>query len=691
MSFTTELIRNIAVAGHGSTGKTSLVEHILFSGGAISKPEMVEAGKTVSDYTEEEIDRKISIRTTASYVEWNKTKINILDTPGAPDFIGEVISAYRAAESTLLLVGAKDGVQIETIKLWRRLEKRNMPRAIFINKMETERAEFLSALDDLREKFGATFIPVTFPMGNGLNFKGIVDTLGQKAYMAQDGAAKESTSDIPDDVKDEYEEYRNALIEAAAEGDDDLLEKFFEAGTLDDAELKMGLAKGWLENKFVPVFCGSALLNSGITSLLNFIADVGPSPATTIETIVKNEEEEEVTLSGEGSFSGFCFKTNIDQFSGRLSYIKVVTGKLSHDTDLYNPRGGKKEKLSKIYITLGKKLIEVQELAAGDMGVLTKIASADTNDTFCTSGNDFTYKPLRLPQPVHALSISAVTKKDEDKLSHHLQRAAEEDKTFQINYNTETKETVISGMGEMHINMILDKIKDQQKIEVETRVPRVAYRETITKSADATYRHKKQTGGHGQFGEVAIKVHPLPRGEYYKFENSIRGMAVSKGYIPGIEKGLHEAMEGGILAGYPVVDVAIALTDGKEHPVDSSEMAFKLAARGALRESFKKAGAVLLEPVMNLSVFVDDEYMGDVLSDLSSRRGRVLGQEPIGGGIQEIKAQVPQAELLRYSIDLRSFTSGTASFEIEFDHYNPISGKIADDVIKATQTAKEAD
>jgi elongation factor G len=358
---------------------------------------------------------------------------------------------------------------------------------------------------------------------------------------------------------------------------------------------------------------------------------------------------------------------------------------LSSSTDLYNAREGKKDKVSKIYTMLGKKLEEVPELVAGDIGVLSKLALAATNDSFCTSDNVVTYKALQLPMPVHSVAINAGAKKDEDKLSDALARFVEEDKTFQVNFNPETKETVVSGMGELHINNVLSRIKDNQKIDIETRPPKVAYRETINGNAEATYRHKKQSGGHGQFGEVSIKIRPLQRGEQYDFANEIKGGSVSKGYVPGIEKGFHEAMEEGIVAGYPVVDVGITLVDGKEHPVDSSEMAFKMAARGALKDAMKKAKPTLLEPVMSLKVFIEEQYLGDVLSDLSSRRGRVQGQHQLGGGIVEIDALVPRAELLKYSIDLRSITSGTGGFEMEFDHYEPISGKIADDVIKQAE------
>jgi len=692
MSITTDAIRNIAIAGHVGTGKTSLLEQILYHGGVISRPETVESGKTISDYTDEEIERKISIHTALTNIQWKDTKLNLLDTPGSSDFIGEVIPAFRVAESALILVGARSSVQIETLKLWRRLDERNIPRVVFINKLDIERADFNNAITDLREKFSNTFVPVTIPIGESNNYRGIVNLIENKAYFFPEEGNKEKTAEVPDDLTEIVEESRTSLIESAAEGDDKLLEKYFEEGTLSPDEIRDGLTKGFRANKIVPVLCGSAIKNLGIISLLNFLSNTAPSPQGVVEH-GKNQADEEVTvnISTDGLPSGFVFKTSIDQFAGKLSFIKVITGKFHPDMDIYNPREQKKERISKVFTAQGRKLEELKEIVAGDLGVLTKLGTVTTNDTLCMQDNIVYYTPLNLPNPVHSVTVSAGSKKDEDKLNQFLQKSAEEDLTFRVDYNQETRETVISGMGELHINMILDKIRESQKIEVNTRIPQVAYRETITKPADAEYTHKKQSGGHGQYGRVNIKIHPLERGKYYEFENAIRGMAISKGYIPGIEKGLHDAMESGVLAGYPVVDVGITLVDGKEHPVDSSEMSFRLAAKGALNAAMTKANPVLLEPIMKLTVYVDDQYLGDVLSDLSARRGRVLGQKPVGGGIQEVTALVPQAELLRYSIDLRSITSGTASFEMEFDHYSPISGKIAEAVINsAREKRKEA-
>jgi elongation factor G len=683
-------IRNIAFAGHGGTGKTSLVENILFAGGAISKPESVGSGKTVSDYTEEEIDNKMSIHTSLSHVTFGDTKINLLDTPGSADFVGEVVAALRAAESACVVIAGKAGVQVETIKLWRRMNERNMPRFVFVSKMDEDRANYQAVLDDLADKFQKTCVPVTIPMGNGPDYKGVINLIEMKAYPAPGSGAKESATDIPAEFADEVEAARAVLIESAAEGDDELTEKYLLEEDLSTEEIRRGITEGLVANKVVPVLCGAAEQGSGLASLLSIIADEAPAPESATETILTDDgEEKEIAIDPSAPFSAFVFKTSIDQFSGKLSFVKVVGGTLSAETELVTAREKKKEKLSKVYTVQGKKLEEVSAIPAGDIGVLTKVAAAKSNDSLCAPDNIVNFKPLQVPQPVHAVAIEVPNRKDEDKLSDVMHRVVEEDMTFRYGINPETKETVISGMGESHLNMILDKLKEQQKIEVHTRPPKVAYRETITKPAEATYRHKKQTGGHGQFGEVSIKIRPLERGEHYQFDNLIRGMAVSKGYVPGIEKGLHEAMDEGFVAGYPAVDIGVELLDGKEHPVDSSEMAFKLASKGAMRDAASKAGPALLEPIMNLEVIIEEQYLGDVLSDLNTRRGRVMGQEPMAGGFVVIKAQVPQSELLRYSIDLRSMTSGTGGFEMSFSHYNPISGKVADDVIKASQAEQE--
>jgi len=691
MANSTDLIRNVAIAGHGGTGKTTLLEHLLFQGGSIAKPETIDSGKTASDYGEDEIARKISIHASLTHVSNKDVKINFLDTPGSSDFVGDVILAFRSCESALVMIDAKTGVQIETIKLWRNLEGRKKPRMVFASKLDEERASFQSALDDVKDKFNVAPVAITIPMGEGSAFKGVVDVLNGVAYaVPASHDQKEAAGPVPADMAQAVAECRSKLFEAAAEGDDALMEKYLDKGELSQEETLLGLKEAFAAGGIVPAFAGAGSRNAGTAALLDFISAIAPNPMQLAAEPVKNHEgtEIDVTVDPSKPAAALVIKTQIDQFSGRLSYVKVITGKLLPDMEIINVRDSRRERLGKLYTLQGKKLEDVHEIVAGDIGIIAKAVDLKTNDTISAYDKPFAFHKLRLPTPVHTLAISAVNKKEEDKLNENLIKAAEEDRTFQVHFNAETKETVIAGMGELQISMILEKIKNGSKIVAETRMPRVAYRETITKKSGAEYTHKKQTGGHGQYARVVFEVEPLERGVGYQFENKLFGQSVSKGFIPGIEKGVHQAMEMGVVAGYPVVDVKTTITDGKEHAVDSSEMAFKIASRGAFREATRNANPVLLEPVMNLRVFAEEKNLGDVMSDLSGRRGRISGQNPLGGGIVEIDAQAPQAELLRYAIDLRSMTSGTGAFEADFDHYAPITGKIAEDVIKAAQSFK---
>ena len=689
MSVESKNLRNVALVGHNGTGKTNLVEQMLYYAGVLDKPETVDSGKTVSDYTEEEIARKISVHASLSSFKWDDRQINIIDTPGTADFIGETISAFRSCEAALMVVDGREGAQIETIKLWRRLDERNKPRAVFINKMDKERASFRHVIDNLVEEFSSHFVPVVMALGEAEEFQGVINLIENQAYQMTPGG-KEVAIPIPEKYAAVVEDFRNRLIENAAEGADDLIEKYFEEGTLSSDDIRRGLREGLKENRVVPVFCGATDKGAGITSLLNFIK---PSPLDGFDFIRdENGENKIIPIKEDAPVAAYCFKTTIDQFSGKMSFLKVVQGKVTPETDLYNPELKKKERPGKVYRALGKKLIETDALEAGDIGIITKSSIASTNCSLLASADiKFTFLPMRLPQPVYQLAISTDDKKSEDKMNEALHKVAEEDLTFQINQNVETRETVIGGMGELQINMILDRIREKQKVTIHTAIPRIAYRETITKkSGIAEYSHKKQSGGHGQFGRVLIEIEPIERGLQYQFTNAIKGGSISKGYVPGIEKGIQESMSEGYLAGYPLVDIGITLIDGKEHPVDSSEMAFKLAAKGAMEIALSKAGCVLLEPIMKLEVFIDNQYLGSILSDLSAKRGRVLGQEE-KGHVTAVQAEVPMAELRTYAIDLKSMTSGTGSFELEFDHYEMLTGKLADEVIAEAKARKEAE
>ncbi|MDR2467485.1 MAG: elongation factor G [Spirochaetaceae bacterium] len=685
----TAKIRNVTIAGHGSTGKTTLFERILSSAGAIAKPETIESGKTVSDSAPEEIQHRISIYTALAHFECNGTGVNLFDTPGAPDFAGDVHLAFRAAELAMLACDGRAGMQIETIKLWRHLDDCDKPRGIVVTKLDEERAGYYTALADIKEKIKISPVPLTIPMGEGAAFKGVIDVLKEVAYFAGPPGEAEKEGPIPAEYKDAAIDARLRVMEAAADSDEILTEKYILLGALEPEEVYNGLYEGLASNLYVPAFAMCAVKNSGLTAFLDFITNIAPAPETARDRARREDgSEEEVLVCRGAPLRALVIKTVYDQFSGKQSWVKVVSGVLTAESEIV-VNENKKERIGKLFTAVGRKLNETRELSAGAIGVIAKSASLKTNDTIAASSGVAPFVPLQLPEPVYSLAVNAVSKKDDVKLGEFLSRIAEEDKTFASVFNSETKETVISGMGELHISIVLNKARQSQKIELETHTPRVAYRETITKNGSAEYTHKKQTGGHGQYGKVMLEIAPLPRGEHFRFVNAIFGGAVPKNYIPGVEKGIVEGMARGVLAGYPVVDVEVKLTDGKYHPVDSSELSFKLAARNAFREAMKNAAPVLLEPVMNLTVFVEEKYLGDVMSDLSSKRGKIQGQTSIGSGIEEIHAQAPHAEILRYSLDLRSLTSGTGSFSMEFSHYAPLSGRGADDVIKAAASFRE--
>ncbi|MFI3258121.1 MAG: elongation factor G, partial [Spirochaetales bacterium] len=639
MDFTTNQIKNIAIAGHGQIGKTTLAEYILLTAGVISKAESTESGKTVNDYYPEEIERKISIHAALSHLTWKNMNINMWDTPGASDFAGEVISAFRSSETILMLVDGRAGAQIETIKLWRDLDRRNKPRIVFVNHLEDERSDFSATLKDIHDKFNVEVCAVTIPMGHGNDFCGVIDIVKGKAFTLSADGQVETETDIPTEYKDAYEDARAVLAGAAAEGDDDLLVKFIDEGELTNEEIERGLIIALENNRIVPVFAGCTPKRSGLVSLLDFIVETVPDPAHAIETTTTEDgETSAVKINSEGAMSALVLKTAGDQFSGRLSYLKIVTGTLHADSEAHNITEGRKEKIGKLYRCVGKKLEEIKSLTAGDIGIATKLNFTKTSETLSSDAACLPFVRLRHPHPIYSVAVSAPNKKDEDKMSEILAKISEEDRTLRYQYNSETKQNVLMGMGELHLNIILNKLNTQNKITVTTCMPRVAYRETVQRKAQAEYTHKKQSGGHGQYGRVVLSVDALDRGEGYKFTNAVFGGAISKSYIPGVEKGIKEAMENGVLAGYPVVDVSVTVLDGKEHPVDSSEMAFKIASRNAFKNAMVGAGAILLEPIMNVTVWVEAKYLGDIMSDMSGKRGRILGQNPLGGGIEEIRA-----------------------------------------------------
>ena len=691
MPYDTKNIRNIALFGHSYSGKTTLNEAMLFTAHMMTEMGRVATGNTVSDYTEQEIKKQMSIHSSVSYLEWNNFLINIIDTPGSPDFIGESVAAMNASGCGLFVINAENGVEIETIKLWR---KCNTPKMVFINKMDKENADYERCLANLKENFkDITFVPLNIPIGHGKDFKGAVDLIDREARYFEENGKKTRREKVPEHIEG-LDEHFKEMIETAVESDDILMTKYFEGQELTHEEIVTGLKKAILKGTIVPVLCGDAYMNSGTMSLLDCIVNYMPSPSDKGNIIAKDKSDNDIEMEPDSTkpVTIFVFKTTIDQFSGKITFFRVRRGQVRHDTELYDSTNNHKEKCGKLYKVVGKMLKEVEFLNAGDIGAFTKLTNVFTNDTLCDPANIVILPKMDIPQPILSYAISANNKNDEEKLILLLQKVAEEDLTFTIQYNAETKQNVISAMGETQIKIVLEKIKEKNKIETSLSEPQIAYRETIRKKADAEYTHKKQSGGHGQFGKVSIEIFPIEEGKYYEFINDIVGGVISKSYFPGCEKGFHEAMDAGVLAGFKVVDVGVRLFDGKEHPVDSSELSFKLASRNAFKEAMKNANPVLLEPVMELIVYTDHKFVGDILSDLSAKRGKVIGEESLGGGIELIKAHVPQTELLRYAVDLKSITSGTGSFELSFYNYQPLTGKIADEIIaKAKKNVKEVE
>ncbi len=686
--YKTDQIRNIVILGHGSTGKSTLFDAILLMGKQIEKIGSPTQGTLTSDYDEEEKERQMSIRSALGFIEYHDVKINIIDTPGMSDFIGEARAATQAAEAAVLVVDSVDGIQIETEKAWRYLREHSVPTIVFVNKMDKERASY-DIIEKIRAGMGNNVVPVSIPIGSADTLKGVIDLIEMKAKMPKPDGKDVTTTEIPADMKSAAESERAKLIELAAEGDDALIEKFLDGGELSDDEIRQGLKSQLSAAKLIPVVFGAALKSVGIKTLLNMIKDFVPSPPAgkEIKGVNPNDESKEMIVKAyaPGPFSAVVWKTYIDQYAGRFNYIKVISGELLPDSEMLNSTRNSKERASKLFTMVGNKQHEVPKLCAGDIGVIVKLERTCTLDTLCDPKSPLKLPIIKVPQPVFSLAIESAKKGEEDKIGQVFAKITDENPTITYAYNAETKQTVLSGMGEMQLNIILKTLKEKYKFDIVTHEPRVAYRETITKKAEAQYKHKKQTGGHGQYGEVYLRAWPLERGAGYEFKDSIVGGVVPKQYIPGVEKGIKDGLEEGVLARFPVVDVAVELFFGSYHDVDSSEMSFRIAARSCLKKVFEAAGPILLEPIMEVDIHVDKEFMGDILNDITSRRGRVLGMggsDESGSGISVVKAQAPLAEMLRYAIDLRAMTSGKATFEMRFSHYDPISGKIAEKVIE---------
>lgn len=684
--YSIDAIRNVAIVGHSGTGKTSVAESLLFVSGAITRVGRVDDGTSVSDFDADEIQRKISINSAVLPCEWNNTKINFLDTPGYPDFVGDILGCLRAVETAIIVVDGSGNVEVGTENGWELAEAAGVNKLFFVNKLEKENSNFYSTLDSLRDKFGTSVAPLQLPIGAEDKFEGVIDLLSLKAYKWDGG--KVVPMDIPSDMADDIKNAREALIESVAEVDDALTEKYLDEGTLCDEDVAKGLAVGLKSGLVVPVLCGSAAKNVGIQSLLNFIVDELPSPADveSIEGTNKNGEIE--TRNADDTFCALVFKTLADPYVGKLTYFRVFSGAVKSDSHLYNVTRDKDERVGQVYFLRGKNQEATAEVCAGDIGAVAKLQDTETGDTLCDKTKPIVLKPLVFPEPVYTLAVKAKTKADEDKLGPALHKLSEEDPTFKIMRDPNTGQSLMSGMGDTHLDIVVERLKRKFGVAVETDTPKIAYRETIAAGASAQGRHKKQSGGRGQFGDCWVKFEPLPRGGGYEYVDAIVGGAIPRQFIPSVDKGIKEALTRGIQAGCPVVDIKATCYDGSYHPVDSSDMAFQLAGMLAFQAGTAKANPVILEPIMNLEIVVPDKYMGDVIGDLNTRRGRIGGMEPIGSGKQRIKAQAPQAEIQRYSIDLRSIAHGRGRFSAKFSHYEEMPAHNAQLVIAEYQKNK---
>lgn len=677
-----ENIRNIAVIGHGSEGKTTLVESMLFLSGAIDRQGRVEDGGTVTDFEPEETKRGISLSAAVAPVEWKDAKLNMIDVPGYFDFIGEMMGPLRVAEGALIAVGSVSGLVVGTEKAWDFSTKYGVSKCFVINQMDREHANFQKVLDQLRERYGTSVVPVLLPLGEGLAFKGVVDVLAGKAYEGVGKNYKEVS--IPADLQDQVDQVREEISEAAAGADEALMEKFFEEGELSQEEILQGLRTGIADGTIVPVGCCAGVNGVGVATLLDMLVAYMPSPAgrkvTGIDT--KKETEDARTCKLDEPFSAQVFKTIADPFVGKLSLFKVCSGTLTTDISLYNANADRVEKASTLYVLRGKKQITVDKICAGDIGALAKLQYTNTGNTLCDASKPIRFEDIAFPDPCISMAVYAKKSGEEDKVFSGLSRLQEEDPTIRLEKVVETTETLLSGMGELHLEVISKKLSSKFGVDAVLQDPKIPFRETIRKSVKAEGRHKKQTGGHGQFGHVWVEFQPIGDGSTdFEFVDKVVGGVVPRNFIPSVEKGLRENLPKGVLAGYPMVGLRAILYDGSYHPVDSSEMAFKTAARLAYKKGCMDASPALLEPIYHVEVLIPDEYMGDIIGDMNRRRGRILGMNQ-AEGMQQVVAEVPQAEMFKYATDLRSITQARGSFTVQFERYEEVPANIAQKIIE---------
>jgi elongation factor G len=692
-NFEVDKIRNIAVIAHGGAGKTSLIEAMLFESGSIDRLGRVDDGTTTTDYEPEEIARKITITSSLAFGNWNGNRINLVDTPGFINFLEDTRGCLRAVDGAIVIVSAISGVKAETQKIWKYASEFELPRIVFVNKMDKDIANFSRAVGDIEKAFETEAIPLQLPIGAGDSFKGIVDLVKMKAFEFQDGKSQES--EIPSDMLPEVEEYRKKLIEKIAESDDVLLEKYLEGGSLTDDEIIKGVKEGSLTSRFIPVTCGSALRAIAIPQLLDAAVLCLPSPAEMARiSPVKGKnpkdgkEIERKPLQTE-PMSAYVFKTIADPFAGRLSIFRVYSGVFKADSNVLNATTGAKERIGQVFHLLGKNQIAAQAIGPGEIAVVAKLKETVTGDTLCEEHHPIVFEKVKFADPIISYAIAPKSKGDEDKVGTGLHRILEEDPTLKFQRDEETKEMLLSGMGQVHLEVTLERLKRKFGVEVVMKTPKVPYRETIKVSARAQGKYKKQSGGRGQYGDCYLEVEPLQRGGGYEFTDKIVGGVIPQQYRPAVEKGVVETMKEGIIAGYPLVDVKVTLYDGSYHSVDSSEMAFKIAGSMALRKAVQDAKPVLLEPIMKIEVITPDDTLGAVIGDLNSKRGRVQGVEPQAGGNQKINALVPMAEMLTYANQLTSLTSGRGLYSMEFSHYEELPSHLTQKIIAEREAQKK--
>jgi elongation factor G len=684
--YTTTQIRNVALVGHGGTGKTTLAEALLHRSGAITRMGRVEDGTTVSDYEPEERERGLSLSLAVLPFEWRQHKINLIDTPGYADFLGDVAAALRVADLAVFVVSGVDGVEVQTEVIWRMAAELGLPRMVYINKLDRDRASFDRTLNQLRDRMGSGIAPLELPIGEEASFRGVADLLTGTAHVYSNGEPREEP--IPDDIADLENQVRDNLVEGIVVADDTLLERYLEGDVPSSEELKQTLHVGVSSAEVFPVVVGSATQEIGIDRLADYLVEIGPTPQDRPVTVRAGDEEVEVPADPSGDSLAFVFKTVADPYVGQVSLFRVLSGTIKADDRLVSSRSSTEERLHGLFTVRGKEQDSVGELAAGDIGAVAKLTATATGDTLAPKGSPVVVPPIEGPPPVLATGVVPKTQADEDKLAPALHRIQDEDPSLIVERNNETRQTLLWGTGETHLQITLDKLTRKFGASVDTEEVRVPYRETITGSAKGVEgKHKKQTGGHGQFGVVIVDMEPLPRGEGFQFENQIVGGAISRGFIPAVQKGVEETMESGGIYGYPVVDVKVSLVDGKEHSVDSSEMAFKLAGRLAFREAMARSNPVILEPISKLEVTVPVDLQGDVMGDLNARRGRLQGTESEGPDATTVIALVPTAEIKRYAIDLRSLTGGRGRFTVEHDHYDVLPAHLVDTVKREVQYA----